>query len=90
MEAMMGALDISLSRDGSGTSWLPDATPMYALHAMSPWLLMPHGNAFLQYIDEGGHRGDEDFGSINWGDGQGSPQARRWRSHAASDAQRRA
>lgn len=67
MQAMMGPLDISMSRDGSGTSWLPDATPMYAIHAMKgPWLLMLHGNAFLQYIDEGGDRGDEDFGSINW------------------------
>lgn len=67
MEAIMGPLGISLAREGSGTSWLPDATPMYALHSMKgPWLLMLHGNAFLQYLDEGGDRGDEDFGSINW------------------------
>src|SRR5262249_9274995 len=39
------------ARDGSGTSWLPDDTPMYALHALAgPWTLMAHGNAFLQYL----------------------------------------
>ncbi|MGH7575392.1 MAG: hypothetical protein ACREM1_09760, partial [Longimicrobiales bacterium] len=35
MQAMMGPLDIPLSREGSGTSWLPDRTPMYALHGMA-------------------------------------------------------
>lgn len=67
MKAMMGPLGISMAREGSGTSWLPDATPMYAVHSMKdPWLFMLHGNVFVQYIDEGGDRGDNDFGSINW------------------------
>jgi len=40
---------------------------MYAAHLMAGrWELMLHGNAFLQYIDEGSDRGDEQFGSINW------------------------
>jgi YHS domain-containing protein len=59
--------DAQMAREGSGTSWLPDATPMYAVHSMKgPWTLMFHGNAFLQYLKESGDRGDDQFGSINW------------------------
>lgn len=62
-----GPLGIPAARDGSGTSWLPDASPMHALHGRrGDWQLMFHGNAFLYYFDEGGDRGDQDFGSINW------------------------
>lgn len=67
MQAMTGPLGISMAREGSGTSWLPDSTRMHALHAMAgPWLLMLHGNVFAQYIDERGDRGDDQFGSVNW------------------------
>jgi hypothetical protein len=62
-----GPLEIGDSREGSGTAWQPDATPMYAVHLQrGAWTLMVHENAFLQFIDEGGRRGDEQFGSINW------------------------
>jgi YHS domain-containing protein len=55
------------AREGSGTAWLPDESPMYAVHSMKgPWTLMFHGNAFLQYLTESGNRGDDQFGSINW------------------------
>jgi hypothetical protein len=55
------------SGEGSGTSWLPDESPMYALHATrGPWTLMLHENAFLQYLRESGDRGDDQLGSINW------------------------
>ena len=54
-------------RAGSGTSWLPDETPMYAIHRQAgQWTLMGHGNVFLQYLHETGDRGKEQFGSINW------------------------
>ncbi len=67
MHAMTGPLGISMAREGSGTSWLPDETPMHALHATAgPWLLMAHGNIFLQYLKEGSDRGSDQFGSINW------------------------
>ena len=37
--------------EGSGTAWLPAATPMYAIHAQrGPWLFMGHENAFLQSL----------------------------------------
>ena len=55
------------ARDGSGTSWLPDETPMYAVHAQrGTWTLMAHGNAFLQYLHDNGDRGSDQVGSINW------------------------
>jgi hypothetical protein len=55
------------SREGSGTSWLPDDTPMYAIHGQAGrWTLMAHGNAFLQYLHESGDRGSDQAGSINW------------------------
>jgi hypothetical protein len=56
-------------RDGSGTSWLPEQSPMYAGHGRAGnWELMWHGNAFLQYINESAeeHRGAHQTGSINW------------------------
>jgi hypothetical protein len=55
------------SRDASGTSWLPDASLMYAIHkARGAWQFMVHGNGFLQYLNEGSDRGSDQFGSINW------------------------
>lgn len=61
-------LGISMERMGSGTSWVPDATPMYASHSMlGGWELMLHGVAFVQYDDQGSKRGDKQFGSVNWG-----------------------
>src|SRR5215510_8249865 len=56
-------------RDGSGTAWLPEPSPMYAGHARAAaWELMWHGNFFLQYINESGaeHHGAHQTGSINW------------------------
>ena len=59
--------DIPASRDGSGTSWLPDESPMYAIHAQARgWRLMGHGNLFLQYLHDAGDRGSDQTGSINW------------------------
>jgi hypothetical protein len=59
--------DMQMAREGSGTAWLPDTTPMYAIHWQhGPWQLMAHENAFVQFLHESGERGDEQFGSINW------------------------
>src|SRR5437868_3292410 len=55
------------ARVGSGTSWLPDETPMYAVHTQAgDWTLMAHGNAFVQYLHDTGGRGSHQAGSINW------------------------
>src|SRR4051812_20582219 len=59
---------IPMTRMGSGTAWLPDASPMRAWHfGAGSWMLMVHGDAFLQYDKQGGPRGSDQIGSINWG-----------------------
>ena len=58
---------IPMTRMGSGTSWLPDASAMRAWHfTAGRWMLMVHGDAFLQYDYQDGPRGDDQLGSINW------------------------
>ena len=57
----------SMTREGSGTSWLPDASPMYAIQGRKgEWQLMAHENVFIQFLHESSGRGDDQFGSINW------------------------
>ena len=61
-------LGISMERMGSGTTWIPDAVTVPARHFMrGSWELMLHGFAFAQYITQDGPRGDNQFGSLNWG-----------------------
>jgi hypothetical protein len=60
-------LGISDSREGSGTSWLPDTSTMGgAMHEAGAWSLMWHGAAFLTATDANGPRGDHEIGSQNW------------------------
>jgi len=64
---MIDPLGVSMERMGSGTTWIPDAVPLPARHVMSgSWLLMLHGFAFMEYDKQGGSRGDDQFGSLNW------------------------
>jgi hypothetical protein len=61
------AVAIPAGREASGTAWLPDESPMHALHRpIGPWDVMLHGNMFLQYLAEDGFFGGRQFGSINW------------------------
>ena len=49
----------AMTRDGSGTAWLPDASPMYAVHRQKgAWTLMAHENVFVQFLHDSGNRGD--------------------------------
>jgi hypothetical protein len=67
MEMNEGPLGIPESRMGSGTSWLPDASPMHAAHiALGDWTLMLHGQGFVQYDRQGGPRGGSQLGITNW------------------------
>lgn len=55
--------------EASGTSWVPDTTPMAGPHLRAGrWDMMLHGTAYLQYLEEVApiHRGAHQFGSINW------------------------
>jgi len=64
---MIDPLGVPMERLGSGTTWVPDAVPLPARHFMAgSWLLMVHGFGFVQYDKQGGPRGDEQFGSLNW------------------------
>ncbi len=62
----MAAME-SMGREGSGTAWQPESTPMYAFHAnKAGWMLMAHENAFVQFLRDSGDRGQDQFGSVNW------------------------
>jgi hypothetical protein len=59
---------IPMDRMGSGTTWIPDAVPLPSKSFMlGNWDMMLHGFVFVQYDKQGGPRGDEQFGSLNWG-----------------------
>ncbi|HYU08886.1 MAG TPA: hypothetical protein VEK77_05840 [Gemmatimonadales bacterium] len=64
---MIDPLGIPMERMGSGTTWIPDAVPLPARHRMvGSWLVMLHGFGFVQYDRQGGPRGADQFGSLNW------------------------
>jgi hypothetical protein len=45
--------NLPMSRNGSGTGWLPDASPMYGYMFHTPkWMYMLHGNLFLRYNNQ--------------------------------------
>ena len=67
MQMQTRPLGIPMNRMGSGTAWLPDASPMRAYHWMADdWLLMVHGDVDLYYNHQGTPRGDNQVGSTNW------------------------
>lgn len=65
------SLNLPMTINGSGTAWLPDASPMYGvmLHSKK-WMYMLHGNIDLRYTKQDltnkGSRGDEKFDAPNW------------------------
>lgn len=70
------SLNLPMNRNGSGTGWLPDASPMYGymFHAHK-WMFMLHGNIFLRYNNQdfakAGSRGDAQVDVPNWIMGMG-------------------
>lgn len=65
------SLNLPMNRNGSGTGWLPDATPMYGYMKMAgKWNLMFHGSLFVRYnkqdIFDEGTRGGEKWDAPNW------------------------
>jgi hypothetical protein len=57
MQGLLGPY--AMSREGSGTTWAPDSTPLSGLMDMhGPWSGMIHGFANLIYDHQGGPRGD--------------------------------
>lgn len=63
-------LGLPENRLGSGTSWLPDAAPMQAIHLpLGTWTAMVHGAASLVFDAQGGPRGATETKLVNWGMG---------------------
>ncbi len=65
------SLNLPMSRNGSGTAWLPDASPMYGIMIHSKkWMYMLHGNIALRYtvqnLNNKDLRGGEIFDAPNW------------------------
>ncbi len=62
-----GVLGLPMTRNGSGTAWLPDDSPMRGAHYRGGgWDLMLHGNLFVGYDHQAGDAGDSELVSQNW------------------------
>src|SRR2546428_1022292 len=74
MSEASGGLVIPHGREGSGTSWLPDSSPVLAHHfTAGDWMLMLHYSAVVGYDDQWSDRGSGRFTSVNWILGMASP-----------------
>jgi hypothetical protein len=65
------SLNLPMTRNGSGTAWLPDASVMYGHGKHSKnWMYMFHSNLFLRYnhqdISNKGSHGGEKFDAPAW------------------------
>jgi hypothetical protein len=65
------SLHLPMERNGSGTGWLPDASPMYGHMYHTPkWMYMLHYNLFLRYNNQDfsskGSRGDSKIDAPDW------------------------
>src|SRR5437870_3616360 len=67
--SMQSSVDLAdpMSREGSGTSWLPDSSPMYGkMFMFDNGLLMLHGAIFPRYTNVSTRRGDDRIDAPNW------------------------
>lgn len=56
-----------MTREGSGTSWLPDSSPMYGrMFMLGQDMLMLHGAIFPRYTNVSTRRGDDRIDAPNW------------------------
>ncbi len=66
---MHSTIDLAdpMSREGSGTSWLPDSSPIYArMFMFGEDMLMLHGAIFPRYTNVSTRRGDDRIDAPNW------------------------
>lgn len=65
------SLNLPMNRNGSGTGWLPDASPMYGymIHSKK-WMYMVHGSIFVRYNNQNFNnddkRGGDRFDAPTW------------------------
>jgi hypothetical protein len=67
--SMQSSVNIAdpMSRESSGTSWLPDSTPMYGrMFMFGEDMLMLHGAIFPRYTNVSTRRGDDRIDAANW------------------------
>ncbi|MEY2488153.1 MAG: hypothetical protein QOC70_95 [Verrucomicrobiota bacterium] len=56
-----------MSRESSGSSWVPDSTPMYGrMFMFGDDMLMLHGGIFPRYVNANTRRGDDRIDGPNW------------------------
>jgi hypothetical protein len=66
---MHSSIDLAdpMSREGSGTSWLPDSSPMYGkMFMFGNDMLMLHGAILPRYTNVSTRRGDDRIDAPNW------------------------
>ena len=66
---MHSTIDLAdpMSREGSGTSWIPDSSPMYGrMFMFDENMLMLHGAIFPRYTNVSTRRGDDRIDAPNW------------------------
>jgi Heavy metal binding domain len=66
---MRSTIDLAdpMSREGSGTSWIPDSSPMYGrMFMFGENMLMLHGAIFPRYTNVSTRRGDDRIDAPNW------------------------
>ena len=66
---MHSTIDLAdpMSREGSGTSWMPDSSPMYGrMFMFGENMLMLHGAIFPRYTNVSTRRGDDRIDAPNW------------------------
>lgn len=67
--SMSSSLNLAepMSRESSGSSWVPDSTPMYGRMLMfGDDMLMLHGAIFPRYTNANTRRGDDRIDAPNW------------------------
>jgi hypothetical protein len=67
--SMQSSVNIAdpMSRESSGTSWVPDSTPMYGhMFMFGESMLMLHGAIFPRYTNVSTRRGDDRIDAPNW------------------------
>jgi len=67
--SMQSSVDLTdpMSREGSGTSWLPDSSPMYGkMFMFGDDMLVLHGAIFPRYTYVSTQRGDDRIDAPNW------------------------
>jgi hypothetical protein len=67
--SMQSSINIAdpMSRESSGTAWVPDSTPMYGrMFMLGDDMLMLHGGIFPRYTNVSTRRGDDRIDAPNW------------------------